>query len=218
MNKFILFIATACSLLGCGQVIEATPTPKRTPPTSDASATESRTIVVGANVGFGSAAGYGVALDFSNANGVSDGLRASPGRPNAQVVSSDDIREDFRGLCERAPLSNYSKWLNDVYRPLDIGFVSKMRIDIQSPGGPPLPEDVMCFAVHTKATGWIVANKVGIVVDSTGPRGGREPPGAGHFDISVNIDNIDMLLLVAGNSSGGVISKFTYDAIPRGAP
>jgi hypothetical protein len=218
MNRIILFGAATFGIVACGKVTESTPTPVPVPSTTATATSRSRTIVIKENSNFNFSAHLGLALDFFNASGVSNGIDISPGRPNAPIITGDDLKTDFRGFCETQQIGEYAKALADVYRPLDTGFVGKIRLDIQSSGGAPPPESDMCHAVHTKAKGWIRKSATKIVVDSGGPRGGLEPPGTGHFDLAVNTPEVDMVLLVAGARSEASTIKITYDAIPGTAP
>jgi hypothetical protein len=218
VKYFSFLVAVATSIAACGDTVT---TPQGPAPTASATATapQKRTMNVTMNLGFDKSTAFAFALDFSSNKSTVEGRLVSPGRPNAPVVLPTDFLDAFAGYCSTQDSNKYVAAFASAYKPLDSAQISKVRVDVEANGGPPKGDIELCYAIHTKAGGWARgAANARIVVDSTGPSGGLEPPGKGHFDLPIGAADVDMLLLVSDSASLCILKTLSYDAIPSVAP
>jgi hypothetical protein len=135
-----------------------------------------------------------------------------PGK-NYHQITGDYAPSELPSLCEPKIVSEANTFLNTILHPINIAHIGKVRINVSKAGGAPNAEAYLCFAVHTKSNKWEWHyDKVLIVVDSGVPNSPLSPPGTGHYEFSVDTDNVDTVAFIAGGE-GGEIDDVTYTVI-----
>jgi hypothetical protein len=97
--------------------------------------------------------------------------------------------------------------------PRDSGYVGTVSVELSSATHAPDPASTMCFAVHTRGGRWTWQwRTVPITIDYGSPEFTGQP-GAGHFDLDVSTDDVDLIAFTMGYGREA-LTRVTYSAIP----
>jgi hypothetical protein len=153
-----------------------------------------------------------IAIDLSSQQRTLGFGDRYPGKDYGQL-NFGSPRDSFP-ICQPDMEAKASAFLDTIFHPVDAANLGTMRLDVKTPGGAPEPSSNLCFAVHTKSGAWAWRFvKIAIVVDSGEPGEPLSAPGTGHFDFSINTNNVDAVAVVARAPNGLSITDVTYTVI-----
>jgi hypothetical protein len=153
-----------------------------------------------------------IAIDLSNQQRILGVGDRYPGKDYSQIAWGSP-RDSFP-ICKGDMDARASAFLDTILHPVDTANIGTMRIDVRTAGGGPEPGSSLCFAVHTKSGNWRWQfAKLPIILDSGEPGETLSPPGTGHFEFSVNTDNVDAVAVAATTQGVLSITDVTYTVI-----